>query len=270
MEIRFKLNNELIEGLNNGKVTANQIISYLLTHEGVTTNKENNISISDLIIEGNKVTDASIDTLKNEIVLTLEANTISKGTQFITINKGYYQMTTVSEVIEIKGDEYYTVLESNEIFTKEYIMDQISKHDLLLSKLLKQEERNKQIEAERLAEVEAEERRIKEYNFCYGYTDNKTALQTGKILKALNKNVIYKDKLYSRKELIHKLIGESKECKTNIFNNDTRTKKVNGERIKLKTRIEYEFHFDKYIIDVTKTEYDYINYLLNNNLVATI
>lgn len=269
MKVRFLLNEELRSGVKKGDIKAKELINYLLTYNNVTTFKNDNITLADLFINGCKVVSASIDSVTFEIeLITEDSETIAEGINFIRVNNGRYEMTTVSERIEIKGNEYYRIEGSNEIFTKDYILNQLSKHELLLTKLQKQEERNKQIEAERIAEAEAEERRIKEYNFCYGYTDNKTALQSGKILKALNKNVVYNDKLYSRKELIHKLIEESSECKTNIFNNDTRTKKVNGERVKLKTRIEYEFHFDGSIIDVTKTEYDYINYLLSNNLVG--
>ena len=65
---------------------------------------------------------------------------ILEGTKFITLN-GDYKIVTVAELIStIKGD-FYTILEGSEIFTKEEIINQLSKHDILLLKLQKQEEK---------------------------------------------------------------------------------------------------------------------------------
>lgn len=180
-----------------------------------------------------------------------EVKEVQEGTQFITLN-GEYQLVTVSASIDTKNGKRYTVSESNEIFTKEYILDQLSRNDILTAKLERQKERNKQIEAERLAEVEADKKAQQDYNFCYGYIDNVSALQGGRILKALNKKVYYNGSLITRKDLIYSQIGYN--SKTEIHT-DKSGKKTN------------RFYTNSgSFFEVTKIEYDYVNYLIDNQL----
>ena len=176
---------------------------------------------------------------------------IQEGTQFITLNREY-QLVTVSASIDTKNGKRYTVSESNEIFTKEYILDQLSRNDVLMAKLERQKERHVQIEAERLAEAEADKKAQQDYNFCYGYIDNVSALQGGRILKALNKKVYYNGSLITRKDLIYSQIGYN--SKTEIHT-DKSGKKTN------------RFYTNSgSFFEVTKIEYDYVNYLIDNQL----
>lgn len=181
-----------------------------------------------------------------------ELETISEGTQFIELN-GDYKMLTVSGSINTKNGVRYTVLESNELFTKDYILNKLSKHDMLIAKLRRQEERNKQIELELKAEQEAELKAKEYYDFCYGYTNNKTSLQAGRILKALNKNVLYNGELITRKELIHNKLDSESRTELHV---DKEGKKTNRFYIS-----------DGSFFEVTKIEFDYINYLIDNRVV---
>ena len=177
---------------------------------------------------------------------------ILEGTKFITLN-GDYKIVTVAGLINTIKGNFYTILEGSQVFTKEYIINQLSKHDILLSKLQKQEERRMQESLRKKAEAEEEAKRLKDYNFCYGYTDAKTPLQKGRILKALNKEILYNGNLTTRKNLIHSLISDG--CKTEIHI-DKDGKKTN--RFYTKSASFFE---------VTKIEYDYINYLLNKKCI---
>ena len=177
---------------------------------------------------------------------------ILEGTKFITLNGDYKIVTVAGLISTIKGD-FYTILEGSEIFTKEEIINQLSKHDILLLKLQKQEEKRIQESLRKKIEAEKEAERLKDYNFCYGYTDTKTPLQKGRILKALNKEILYNGNLTTRKNLIHSLISDG--SKTEIHT-DKDGKKTN--RFYTKSGSFFE---------VTKIEYDYINYLLNKKCI---
>lgn len=176
---------------------------------------------------------------------------VQEGTQFITLN-GDYQLVTVLGSIDTKNGKRYTVSESNEIFTKEYILDQLSRNDILTAKLERQKERNKQIEAERLAEVEADKKAQQDYNFCYGYIDNVSALQGGRILKALNKKMYYNNSLITRKDLIHFHIGNNSKTEIHTDKSGKKTKRF--------------YTNSGSFFEVTKIEYDYVNYLIDNQL----
>lgn len=268
----IKLNNELVIKINSGAVKAIDLVKFLVTVEGITYNKElalENVSINMLVIEGHKVESAEVDTWENEIVLTLsdEVEPVKEvsnnglfktGTEFYTIDGKF----TVKEYLE--QFKMYSLMENNKIFKHEDIQRYIDNEEITKAKLERSRLRNIEIQEQLQKEKELEEQRQLEYNFCYGYTDNKTDLQKGKILKVLNKNILYHDELMTRKQFIHKMIRESDECKTEIYNNTNRctSKRINLEYKKLVDKVEYRFYTDDSFIEVTKTEYDYISYLL--------
>jgi len=111
---------------------------------------------------------------------------------------------------------------------------------------------------------EQEKRDLEEFNYnnTYGYTNNLTPLQKGKILKTLNKkfnyyeNGIFKTNS-TRKDFIKSMLeeGYTLEHKTNL---NYYTKK--GE-LKIKAN-EYRLTSpDNSFFEITKTEYDYAVYL---------
>lgn len=175
----------------------------------------------------------------------------------------------VLEVVNIKDIKYYRVKnftenKETELFALEQIEKYVTNAEHYNIKYNRGIERQREVEEEQKKLKEQEEERIKDYNFCYGYTDNKTDLQKGKILKTLNQNILYNNNFYTRKNLIHKLINNNSRIE--IYNNTNRYRKKNMEleRKKLKDKIEYRFYYDgNTFITVTKTEYEYIRYLLS-------
>jgi hypothetical protein len=268
----IKLNNELVSKVNSGSIKAMDMVKFLASVEGITYNKElalENVSINMLVIDGHKVGSAEVDTWENEIVLTLSDEVVTTpeardkglfkaGIEFYTIDGKF----TVKEYLE--QFKMYAVMENNKIFKHEEIQRYIDNEELTKAKLERSRLKNIEIQEQLQKEKEIEEQKQLEYNFCYGYICDKTDLQKGKILKTLNKNIVYHDELMTRKQFIHKMIRESDECKTEIYNNTNRctSKRINLEYKKLVDKVEYRFYTDDSFIEVTKTEYDYISYLL--------
>lgn len=136
-------------------------------------------------------------------------------------------------------------------------------------------EENKQyaIKMQQLEEEEKrkEEQQRMEYEFCYGFVDNKTAMQKGKILKTLNKGMSYQHKYYTVKGFIEYIVKTYPDLITKSYLNTNRysKKKINGCYEKLVDKMEYEIWWiedgKKTGVNLdTKTEYEYCNYLLNN------
>lgn len=274
----IKLNNELVSKISSGSAKAIDIVKFLVTVEGITYNKElalENLSINMFVVDGHKVESAEVDTLENEIILTLsdavepvaEAKNkglFKTGTEFYTTIEG---KMTIKEYLE--QFKMYSVMENNKIFKHEDIQRYIDNEELTKARIERSRLRDIEIQEQLQREKEFEEQKQQEYNFCYGYTDSKTDLQKGKILKTLNKNIVYDNKLITRKQFIHKIIQEN-NCRTEIYNNTNRctSKRINLEYKKLVDKIEYRFYTGDSFFEITKTESDYINYLLNNKLLA--
>lgn len=199
---------------------------------------------------------------KNKI--ELKSNRFKTGTIFYTVNEG--KMTVDTYIDKFK---MYTIKENNKLFQhadiQRYIdseattKDRIEKHRQRELKLIEQERINKELE----------DKKQKEYEFCYNYLENKTQLQKGKILKILNKEVLYNSEFLTRKQLIHKILKENDNCFTKEFLNTNRYRKKNRnlECVKLADKLEYMLYYNKNsILDITKTEFEYINYLLLNKI----
>ena len=146
----------------------------------------------------------------------------------------------------IMKDEFITKRESNRIFRE------------------KQDSREK-------AKNEKKELQEKDFNFCYGYVDNKTDLQRGKILKILNVRQYYNNEVITRKNLIERLI-QNNDVTLKVYNNTNRYSdhKICLTYKKLSDKIEYRIMYNDFMLEVTKTEYDYTNYLLSNDLIKRI
>lgn len=267
----IKLNDELVKVIASGVLKSIDMIKFLVAIEGIKYNKElalENVSINMLVVDNHKVESAKIDTYENEIILTLsdvvepktvKTKGIEVGTEFYTTIEG---KMTIKEYIE--KFKMYSVIENNKLFKHEDIQNYIDNEELTKARIERSRQRQIEIQEQLQKEIELEEQKQLEYNFCYGYICDKTDLQKGKILKVLNKNIVYHDELMTRKQFIHKMIRESDECKTEIYNNTNRctSKRINLEYKKLVDKVEYRFYTDDSFIEVTKTEYDYISYLL--------
>lgn len=201
---------------------------------------------------------------KNKVENKDNSNRFKTGTIFYTVNEG--KMTVDTYIDKFK---MYTIKENNKLFKH----DDIQRYIELENDTIKRIERSKKrqlelIEQERIKN-ELADKKQKEYEFCYNYLDSKTQLQKGKILKVLNKEILYNDEFLTRKQLIHNILKENDNCFTKEFLNTNRYKKKNKnlECVKLADKWEYMLCFNENsIIDVTKTEFDYINYLLSSKI----
>jgi hypothetical protein len=141
------------------------------------------------------------------------------------------------------------------LLTKSDIKELLQKQDEIKNDI---EKMNKM----RQDQKEQEEKEKTEYEFCYGYTDNMNHLKKGKVLKILNKEIKFNGKYIARKHVIKELINQG--YKTNIIDKMiVGERKINGERkASFKHNVPIiEKENDFYII--TKTEYDFANYLIN-------
>lgn len=193
------------------------------------------------------------------------------GLKFIN---NFYEEIEVIEYIE--KFKMYSVKnlskKSDNVFTSllkdSDIENFISKQEKYLSYKEKREKENILKNIEEKAEQLKEEERLKSYNNDYGFTKNKTSLQKGKILKSLNQLISYDNVIYSKKDLIIKLINNTSYTKEYLNTNRYSKKKINLEYIKLVDKIEYRFYYDsnKCFLEVNKTEYNFINYLIDNKI----
>lgn len=182
-----------------------------------------------------------------------------------------YETIQVSEYIEkfkMYRIDNLTTNYNNQLFKIEDIENLISKQEKFQELKLKSALRNKEIQQEQQKEMQELKEFTKKYNNDYGYTNNKNAIQKAKILKVLNAQSLYGSSWYTRKDLIIKLINENSYTKEYLNNNRYSKKKVDGEYKKLVDKLEYRFYYKegKTFLDVTKTEFDFINYLLENKI----
>lgn len=89
-----------------------------------------------------------------------------------------------------------------------------------------------------------------------GFTKTKTALQAGKVEKCLDKKFRYSDGIMARKDAV--LLGLRKGKVPAI------SEEICNGKIKKSYRLEWEHYY----CDITKTEYDFCMYLIENNLVT--
>ncbi len=148
-------------------------------------------------------------------------------------------------------EEQIKVILQNQEYIKERVEKALKYHD----KMRKQEE----------DQINKEEEKRKNYENTYGYTDNMSPIQKGKILKVLNKQYNYYDNgeyigSYTRKDFIKMMLdkGYTVEYKTNL-----KYYSKNGE-LKIKANEYRLIDRDNLFYEITKTEYDYAKYLLKN------
>lgn len=181
-----------------------------------------------------------------------------------------YEVIEYLEQFRMYRLKNYTDNKENELMKAEQIENYISNAEYYNDRYNKNIERQKQYKLQELKEKQQEEEFKEKYKFCYNYTDNKTVLQASKILKILNEQLLYNNKFYTRKDLIHKLINKDSYTKEYFNTNRYSKKKIEGEHKKLVDKLEYRFYYNKdnVFLEVTKTEYDYINYLIDNKLIV--
>lgn len=101
---------------------------------------------------------------------------------------------------------------------------------------------------------------LEKNNSYLGYTDSKSALQKGKIEKCLSKAFRYGNIIMQRRDAMLWYLRSGKTL-------SVETESVNG-RNKHSYRFNYECDGVKVYIEITKTEYDFCQYLIKNELVS--
>ena len=155
---------------------------------------------------------------------------------------------------------------SNELMKEEIIKGYIENRDHYENKFNRRIKFLQEQEILIKQEEKEEEEKQKRYKFCHGFVNNKSKLQQGKILKTLNNKMTYNNRLITVKDFIEYLVKNHTDLSTKKFLNTNRysKRKINGEYKKLVDKIEYRAYWDEQstFVNLTKTEYDYCNYLL--------
>lgn len=193
-------------------------------------------------------------------------------------NKEFYTRPNhYNKVLRQYNNKFYLIEEKDLIteesrndilLTEEQIINYLNNQESIIIKVNNAlEYHKKSLEKERIEE-EKQQAIEREYNNTYGYTDNMTAMQKGKVLKILNKKENYYDNgnyigTIARKDFIKKLLesGSNVEHKTNVSNWNKKSEvTIKGNEYRLLC-VDNSFYI------ITKTEYDYSMYLLNNSIL---
>lgn len=191
--------------------------------------------------------------------------TINQGLTFFSRPK--YQNTVLrpfnNELYLIEQKDILTgETRSNILLSLDDIQNDLNNQEeykIIIEQSIQFELKMKQQEAK---QKQSEEEEQKEYNFVYGYCDNKNSLQSAKILKVLNKEIKYNGQWIKRKDFIKQLIDNGWTLYI-IDSLLTSSRKIQGERIE-----NYKYNVPAIrngseLMEITKTEYDYAYYLMN-------
>jgi hypothetical protein len=178
-------------------------------------------------------------------------------------------------VLKKFNDQFYQVEDKN-IITGDTRSDILLTPEDIENDLNNQEEIKKGIDKAlqfqqnqqelRQQEEQQEEKEKQEYNNVYGYCDNMKPHQKGKVLKTLNKTIRHNNKSITRKEFIKTLLEDGYAL--NIIDEMLTSSRKTRELERIET---YKYNVpviekNNSFYDITKTEYDYGMYLLENVL----
>ena len=176
----------------------------------------------------------------------------------------------VHEVVGKHTDGRYLVSDSSQSAGFKDIMtaeDIVSAEKLATANI---ESRAKQNAEQAIIDAKEAEKKA-EYENVQGFVDDKTPMQRANILKALNKNVTLDGVLTTRKKFIEGLVGAGKTTSTREENKVKEMSRRASFRANQQEQDEHERRMreaGKKIVyalggfDVTKTEYDYANFLI--------
>ena len=147
------------------------------------------------------------------------------------------------------------------IMTTEDIKDLLSKQDKLKEKKVGREQREKEETQKEIQEIRLKQ----DKENLFGFTDNKTDLQKGKILTTLMKTMLYNGNMITRKDFVISQLkaGYTPEIK------EYKKRNKGKEGILKAYYVLYNHNNDSWI-DVTKTEYDFAKYILSNNISISL
>lgn len=160
---------------------------------------------------------------------------------------------TNCEVVAMRKNGEYLIKDSvhtgangcYSIRSSEDIDNMLNLQEKLLESCKRSLERRKQEE-----DREEKERQLQaEKENLYGFTDNKSPMQQGKILKSLMASIVYNNKVITRKEFVMTLIKEDYIPNIKTYTNWKTEKK----------KTDYVLEKESFYT-ITKTEYDFANY----------
>jgi hypothetical protein len=187
-----------------------------------------------------------------------------KGFKFMD-NLRDYEVIEFIEKYNMYRLHNFTDNKDCELMKEDQIQSYIDKIDIIKAK----REKNRIASEERArvaqAEEEQEAKEKYEFEFCFGYCNNMTPMQRGKILKTLNIQTLYKGVFYTRKNFIKMLIEKGYTPDIKSYNEWVRGGEI--KRRENKTGMSLN---DKAFIDTTKIEYDYAKYLIDNKYVLPV
>lgn len=196
----------------------------------------------------------------------------------ITIEEGltfYSKPCNVITVLKRYNDQFYQV-EDKHIITGDSRNDILLTPEAIQYELGNQEEIQEQIqkaiayhaqqEIDKSKQEKEEAEEQLEFNNVFGYCDNMQPYQKGKILITLNKEIRHNNKYITRKEFIKTLLeqGYTLRILDTMLTSSKKTKQL--ERIENYKNNVPIIKKDNTFYEITKTEYNYGMYLIENIL----
>lgn len=197
------------------------------------------------------------DTLLNNTVYEYINNTLVKVVLIDNENGLYF----IKE--DYKGEQEISLFGLYIWSKKDFEDEIINKQEEIKQNNIKQKEEEKKYQEKIQEEKKQEEKALYIENFCNGFTDTMQPMKKANVINALNKVYMYSDKQYrSRKDntLVYLRNGYLPKIKTKTTYKE---EYKNGRYIDAEVKKEF-FVLDigSEYLEITKTEYDYANYLL--------
>lgn len=179
----------------------------------------------------------------------MDKNLIGEKLIYLNFN---YKICKVEKIGIVGDKEYYFINEKypDPITNGMYVLYDKDRMKFILEhqeKWKDAKQRQDQRDKENKAREDKEARDKADKENLYGFTKGKTPMQHGKILKTLMVKVARDGKLYTRKDLMIKIATEGGKS---------------GEKRRI-------FLTENTFIEVTKTEHDFFNYLIDYNIIES-
>lgn len=203
-------------------------------------------------------------------------------------NKEFYTRPNYhNKVLKQYNSKFYLIEEKNLIsgevrqdglLTEEQIINYLNEQENIIPLVQKSiESHKKMLEIERM-EQEKQAEQERQYNNTYGYTDNMPVMAKGKVLKILNKKENYYDNgkyigTIARKDFIKNILesgGNIEHKKDARYWNKKSEVTIKENEYRLYCKGDERKENSESFYTITKTEYDFAMYLINNQLKKVI
>jgi len=154
------------------------------------------------------------------------------------------------------------------LLTNERIIKDLENQEIILEAINSNIEYNKKQKELQLQKEEKERKEKEDYEFCFGFCDKLNPMHQGKFLKVLNKKLNYSEYgIVRRKDFILKSLQDGGYT---CLEHDVKVyakRKEEGYKI-IENYYTMKYPHNEYYRTLTKTEYDYANYLVDNGYVV--